>query len=336
VVLFDKQSDKFYVSAQNDLSTWDPTNFARITSVSTQAVAGIRLKRRLFAFGKQVGEVWVSTGAPRFPFRRDNNIMIEHGVESIGSIAQGFDLAFYLSRDQDGVGAIMMLDGVRPTPISTRELDYQIQSFSVTSDATGSVYKINGQILYQINFTSENRTFVYNVNSGLWHELMMLNRSRYLVQNHTFFQEKHLMYAYNANSFFELNEKFFDNDGDPILRERIYRAISSPNYEKIKLHRFNLDVLQGVGNLSQKIMINNEPFDTQETEPRISLALSKDGGETFKDYGFRSLGRIGERLHRTFWLNLGERRDHIAKLTFISKVPFYVLGASIDYTLEQQ
>lgn len=337
VVVCDKLTNRFFVSNYNDVTTWDPLRVGLVTSISTTLVASIRLKRRLFIFGYQIGEVWLETGSPSFPLRRDNNLLIEHGIEAIGSIAQGFELAFYLSRDQDGVGAIMMISGVEPIPISSLEIDLEIQSFGVTSDATGSVYKINGQIFYQINFPSANRTFVLNINllkvssENVWFELMMLDRSRYLLENHTFFQEKHLMFSYLDNQFYELNEKFFDNDNDPILRERIYRLLSSPNYEEIKIHRYYLDMLQGVGDLSLSTTLPD-----QNNDPQVYFSVSEDGGIVYKDYGGRSIGKIGQLLHRTFWLNLKERRDNIAKITIVCKRPVYILGASVDYTVEAQ
>lgn len=343
VIVCDALSNRFYVSKLNDVSTiWDPTRVGQVTSISTTLVAAIRLKRRVFIFGYQIGEVWLDAGASSFPLRRDNNLLIEHGIEAIGSIAQGFELAFYLSRDQDGVGAIMMISGVQPIPISSLEIDLEIQSFGVTSDATGSVYKINGQIFYQINFNSANRTFVFNVNlwqtnpDDAWFELMMLDESRYLVENHTFFQEKHLMFSHVDNQFYELNERFFDNDDNPILRKRIYRLLSSPNYEQIKIHRYYLDLLQGVGDLSPNIIINETPMLSQDNDPQVYLSVSENGGISYKNYGGRSIGKIGDLLYRTFWLSLKERRDNIAEIMTVSRRPVYFLGASVDYTVEAQ
>jgi hypothetical protein len=342
VIICDKLTNRFFVSPLNDVSTWDPLNFASVTSISTTLVAAIRLKRRVFIFGYQVGEVWVDAGASSFPLRRDNNLLIEHGIEAIGSIAQGFELAFYLSRDQDGVGGIMMIYGVQPIKISTLEIDLEIQSFAVTSDATGSVYKINGQIFYQINFTTANRTFVFNFDQykidpeNAWHELMMLDQSRYMAENHSFYQEKHLMFSYVDNTFYELNENFFDNNGDPILRRRIYRLLSSPNYEEAKIHRYYLDMLQGMGDLSPPIIIDTEPVATQANDPQVYLSISEDGGITYKDYGGRSIGKIGDLTYRTFWLNMKQRRDNVAQITMITTVQVYILGASVDYTLEAQ
>lgn len=342
IVVLDSQSNRFFVSAYNDVSTWDPTRFAQVTSTSTTLVAAIRLKRRLFIFGYQVGEVWFNAGASSFPLRRDDNLLIEHGIEAVGSIAQGYDLAFYLARDQDGVGSVMMISGTEPIRISNLAVDLEIQAFAVTSDATGSVFKINSHIFYQINFTSENRSFLFDLETfkidpeNAWTELMMLDRSRYLCENHAFFQNKHLMFAYNGNQFYELNEQFFDNDGEPILRERIYRILASPTYEQIKLHRYYLDLQQGLGDLSPPIIIDDEPITSPDTDPKILLGISEDGGLTFKDYGAESIGQIGQYIYRTFWTNLGQRRDHIGRLTTISKRPFYLLGASVDYTVEAQ
>jgi hypothetical protein len=341
IIVLDSLTNNFYVSPYDNYFPIDALNFASVTSVSTTLVAAIRLKRRVFIFGYQVGEVWVDAGASSFPLRRDNNLLIEHGIEAVGSIAQGYDLAFYLARDQDGVGGIKMISGVQPIAISSLEIDLQIQSFLVTDDATGSVFKINGQIFYQLNFTNANKTFLFNFNQwqispeDAWVELAMLDYSRYMVENHAFYQNKHLMFSYTDNTFYELNENFFDNNGESILRERIWRLLSSPNYEEIKVHRLYLDMLQGVGDLSV-LLIDDAPEAGSESNPQADLSISEDGGITYKDYGFRSIGQIGQLTYRTFWLNLKERRDHIVRLKIVCQKPIYILGASVDYTVEAQ
>lgn len=322
-IVVERNANIFYISALGDGRSWAALDFALVNSSPTTLIGCSRLKRRLFLFGETITEVWLDAGAADFPFRRDNNLLLEHGLEAPASLVEGFDRLFYLSRDDDGVGAIMMVEGTFPKPISTREVDETIQTFSTPSDATGMVYKINGQIFYQINFTADDRTFIYNVNMNKWHEMQMLNETRHLGDVHVFFQEIHLMGSYVDQKLYDFSENFLDNDGEAIKRTRICKNFNDPEYRRIRIDRFQLDMLQGVG------ITNPNPPNTDDN-PQVHLSISEDGGITYHNFGTAPIGKLSERLKRTIWRRLGVRRDSIIKLEIFNKVKVYILGAAID------
>lgn len=313
-------TNRFYISELNNTPTpWDPLNFALVNSRPTILSACAVLKRRIFLFGETNSEIWLDAGASDFPFRRDNNLLLEHGVIARSSIAQGFDRLFYLANDEDGTGGIMMVEGTLPQKISSREIDEAIQTISNPNDAVGTIYKINGDIFYQINFTSGNRTFVYYVNGNNWFELEMINKSRHIANTHVYYLGKHYIVGYNNNILYEMNPAFTNNAGENIRRTRICRVMSSPTYERIRLDRLWIDMLQGVG----------KPNTTDpEADPKIFLSISSDGGVTYHDYGSAEVGRSGDRLYRTIWRKLGVRRDTIVKLEMFNDVPYYILGGA--------
>ncbi len=318
-IAIEADTNRWFISALNDGTTWPPLDFALVTSATTSLVGIQRYKRRLFIFGETITEVWLDSGNADFPFRRDNNLLFEHGLGSRGSLVEGFDLMFYLSRDKDGYASIMMVSGTIPRPISNEAIELQIQSFTDPSDARGFVYRINGHIFYQINFTTDNKTFTYNVNTGKWHTLEMLNRDRHTANTHMFFLNKHFIGAFNAGELHELSQDIVANDGEAIRRARVAHTLSSPVYNRIRIDRFELDLLQGVGQ-----------SNPTEDDPQVFLSISRDGGLTFKDFGTASVGKIGKHRTRTAWPRLGVGRDSIIQIEFFDKVPFYVLGASID------
>lgn len=313
--------NRFYISALNDGTTWDINDFALVNSRPTILSACASLKRRIFLFGETNTEIWLDAGQADFPFRRDNNLLLEHGVLARQSVVEAFDRLFYLSNDEDGVGGIFMVAGTLPQKISTRELDETLQSFSSPEDASAFVLKINGQIFYQINFTTDARTFVYNINTNKWHELEMLNRDRHIANAHVFYRNVHYVVGIQDNILYELNDNYLDNNGESIRRTRIARVLSSPTYERIRIDRFHVDMLQGVG----------LPATTGiDADPVIFLSISEDGGVTYENFERQPIGKSGERLTRTIWRRLGVRRDSIIKIEMFNKVKYYILGAAID------
>jgi hypothetical protein len=319
-----------YISDLNDGTAWSaPTgNFALVNSRPTILSACITLKRNIFLFGEVVGEVWNNQGQPGYPFRRVNSILLEHGVKAKASLVEGYDKIFYLSHTKDGPGSVMMCnDGSLPEPISTKPVDETIQSFADTSDARGQVFRINGQIFYVLSFTNDNLTFVYNVDTQKWSRLEMLNGSRYVGEAHFYLDDKHLMLGVSNNHLYELNSSYLDNEVTPdeiesIHRCRIAHVFNAPTFERVRIDRFQVDMLQGVG-LS----------DTtgEDANPDLFLSISEDGGATYINFERQKIGKAGDRLKRTIWRNCGVHRDAILKIEMYNKVKSYVLGAAIDY-----
>lgn len=325
--------NRFYISALESGTTWDVLDFALVNSRPTVLTACSVLKRRVFLFGQEKSEIWLDAGTADFPFRRDNNLLLEHGIKAAASLSEGFDRLFYLANDVDGVGGVMMVMGTFPKKVSTREVDQVIQTLSKPEDATGFVFKINGQIFYQINFTDAERTFVYNASTNRWNELEMLDGTRHIANAHAFFNDKHFVLSYNEDLLFELNEAFVDIDRtDPLFlpftpiienikRTRIARVMSVPTYDRIRIDRFQVDMLQGVGVPNTK---------GPDFNPEIFLSISEDGGITYHNFDRRPVGPAGARLTRTIWRRLGVRRDAILRVEMFNRVQYFILGAAID------
>ncbi len=343
--------NRFYVSALNDGETWPILDFALINSRPTILNGVAVLKRRIFFFGQNKSEVWIDAGAANFRFRRDNNLLLEHGVKAIASIAQAFDRLFYLSGDIDGVGSIMMIDGgVTPFPISTPEMDKLIQTFTKSEDATGFAYKINAKVFYQINFTEDDRTFVFNATDStkdnlLWHELEMADGSRDIADTHAFFDNKHFITSYRPSDpiLYEVSQNYFDNAGEKIRRTRICRVSSSPIYNNVTYGRMQIDMLMGVGRINTKPLSSLIPPSTPlqlqhsaDVDPKVFLSVSEDGGATYSSFGTASFGRAGDRLIRVLWFDTATYRDAIFKFELFNAVPIYILGGAMDVQEQDQ
>lgn len=339
--------NRFYISGLNDGTSWNINDFALINSRPTILNGVAVLKRNIFFFGQVKTEVWQDAGTAVFRFRRQNNLLFEHGVKAISSIAEGFDRLFYLSGDESGVGSVMMVEGVTPVAISFPQMDEKIQGYTAPEDAIGFVYKINGQIFYQLNFTTDNHTFVYNVTSSewandhLWHELEMLNGDRDIANSHTFIGKTHYMTSYKDNKLYELSRDFLDNNGEKIKRTRIARRMESPTFERIRQNEFELEMLKGVGLINIKPVSFYPPHvqppgNASDVIPTVFLSISNDGGATYHTYKERTFGAAGERLIKIIWRQLGTYEDSIYKIEIFNAVPVYVLGGSLDFEVQPQ
>lgn len=339
-----------------------------ITTHPGTIVACRTLHRRLFLFSQFFTEVWENAGiGTNLPFRRNNSLLMEYGTPALGSIAVGFDKMFFLAQDRDGLGSVMEVIGTQSVPISNRALDFQLAQYAElghVADCRAFLIKENGLIFYRMNFTLANHTFIYNVTISkphpdidqallLWHEEEVLNGNRHPAQTHAYFNGKNYVGHYSSAILYEVSNDVYTNDGELIRRMRITKAFVPPGYQRIRIDRLQVDLLQGqLSNLQQtfeEIDLLTENSFIIETESGINIILeqemalnnpqtlfvfmsiSKDGGQTYGYSVSAPMGNVGQRTFRTLWRKLGTTKrgqSFVAKFEYFNETPFVILGAS--------
>jgi hypothetical protein len=334
-----------------------------ITSHPGNIVACRTLHRRLFLFSEYYTEIWENNGiGTNLPFRRINSQLMEFGTTGRASIVTGFDKMFFLSQTRDGLGSVMEVMGSQAIPISGRALDFQLAQYAATvgvADAQGIIIKENGLIFYRLNFTAANHTYVYNDSMSdeqdkRWHEEEILNGNRHPAQTHAYFNGKNYFGNYQSPIMYLVDSSISTNDMESIRRMRIGRAICPPGYQRLRVDRFQVDLLQGqlpdnAMNLSPLNLLA-ETGDTLLTEsgddiileqtletfddtiiPVVFLSISKDGGQTYGNRIASPMGAVGERTFRTLWRKSGTTKRgqaFVPKIEFFNQTPFVLLGAS--------
>ena len=337
-----------------------------ITSHPGTIVACRTLHRRLFLFSQNFTEVWENAGlGTNLPFRRNNSLLMEVGTPSVGSIATGFDRMFFLSQDRDGLGSVMGVSGTQSAPVSNRALDYALAQYATdptkgVADSRGIMIKENGIIFYRLNFTKANHTYVYSVSMSTesdpkWHEEEVLNGDRHPAQTHVYYKGVNYYGHYNQPILYIVDDKYTTNNGEPIRRMRIGRQVTPEGYNRLRIDRWHIDVLQGKTDQFVTDVANLDAENTQNilTEdgidllldqqviigsgaPKIFLSISKDGGQSYGYSTSSNMGKLGERTYRTVWRKLGTTprgQGFTPKIEFFNTVPFYILGAAWDFEI---
>lgn len=336
-----------------------------ITSHPGTIVACRTLHRRLFLFSQFFTEVWENAGiGTNLPFRRNNALLMEYGTPAIGSISVGFDKMFFLSQDRDGLGSVMEVMGTQSVPVSNRALDFQLAQYAAlgqVADCRAFLIKENGLIFYRMNFTAANHTFVYGVTlsdptqeqTKLWHEEEVLNGDRHPAQTHTFLNGINYVGDYKSPILYIVDSETFTNNGEAIRRMRITRPIVPPGYQRIRIDRLQIDLLQGnVAELEPEIvpleLLTEDSFDIlteagdiilleqgitvdHPFQPFVFMSISKDGGQTYGYLVKAPMGKVGQRTFRTLWRKLGTTKRgqaFVVKFEFFDAIPFIIMGAS--------
>ena len=337
-----------------------------ITS-DTGTIVGCRtLHRRLFLFSQFFTEVWENAGlGTTLPFRRNNSLLIQFGTPAVGSIESGFDTMIFISQSRKGLGSVVQVAGVTPVPISTTALDNKLSEYAAQgqiSDCYGFLVQESNIIFYRMNFTAANHTYVYNLSMSnmqgsdaekLWHEEEVLNGDRHPAQTSSFLNGINYVGSYNSPTRYMVDKNVYTNDGEHIRRMRITRAIVPPGYQRIRIDRLQLDLLQGqlaqLNPVYDDGELQTEDGNNIDTELDVNilveqgfafevpldlfvfLSISKDGGQSY-GYSMRApMGNVGQRTARTLWRKLGvipRGQAFVAKFEFFAPYPFVILGAS--------
>lgn len=348
----------------NTITVSGQLQLGSITSHPGTIVACKTLHRRIFLFSQNYTEVWENAGlGTNLPFRRNNSLLMEVGTPAIASVSVGFDRMFFLAQDQDGLAGIMEVRGTESILVSNRALDFQLAQYAENpdqgvSDAWALLIKENGLIFYRINFTLANHTFVLNVSmstqeSPKWHEEEVLNGDRHPAQTHAYFDGVNYYGSYDEPIFYIVDDQSSTNDDEHIRRMRIGRQMTPSGYNRLRVDRFQVDLLQGQFDIAQIVDIDllaedgqtittesmvdiilDEGIDIGGGNPIVYLSISRDGGQSYGNQLQATMGKVGERTYRTVWRKLGTTprgQGFVPKIEFYNDIPFVVLGAAWDF-----
>jgi hypothetical protein len=315
---------KFFISGLNDGTSWDPLNFASIQSKPDIIVALANLHRRLYIFGKVSTEVWYNAGAADFPFRRDNDSLLEYGCAAKNSVTVAEDKLFWLASHENGSLSVQMVLGYRPVQISTPTLEDAIEKYDTVSDAIGHSYENQGYTFYELTFPTQDITWVYNIDLNQWYERQMQDRTRFIANAYSPFEGTLYLLDYQNGTLYDQYSNYFTYAGDAINRIVISPHFKDPSMNEIQINQFQLPILPGVGNPGV------------EPDPFVWMSISKNNGFTFQNKQQGFLGKIGEFNKILRWYRLGVSGgnlggDWVFKIEYYGKTDFMIGNPTIDY-----
>jgi len=121
---------------------------------------------------------------------------------------------------------------------------------------------------------------------------------------------------YQSNTIYLLDNHIHDDDGLPMVREATSQPIHTKNRDYFRMRSFELDMNTGVG------LVKNLGSD-----PMMQIEWSDDGGVSFCDAKFHSMGKIGERWARVKRWNMGRSRQRVMRVRCSDPVPVKIMGA---------
>ena len=325
--VFNQPNSQIFWAMDSTGSVIDPLYFASAEGSPDNLVTLIVDHREIWLFGTNSVEVWYDAGLPDFPMARIQGAFNEIGCLAPYSVAKLDNGLFWLGTDARGNGIVYRSKGYSGERVSTHAVEWQIQQYTTLSDAVAYTYQQDGHSFYVLNFPTANTTWVYDVATGAWHERAgwengAFTRHRGNCQmnfNNTIVIGDYVsggIYAYDLNVYTEAGgvQKWL----------RSWRALPTGQNDlnRTTQHSLQLDCQSGVG-LSGI---------GQGSNPQVMLRWSDDGGHTWSNEHWKSMGKIGQTGYRTIWRRLGmtlKLRDRVYEISGTDPVKIAIMGANL-------
>jgi hypothetical protein len=325
-VFNEPNSQKIWVTGLLEGTSVDPLDFASAEG-SPDGVVGIIVDHgQLWVYGTNSIEVWYNSGNADFPFSRIPGAFNELGCAAAYSLAKMDNGLFWLGKDARGQGMVYRANGYAGQRISTHAIEWHIHQYGDLSDTIGYTYQQDGHSFYVLIFPTADTTWVYDVATQAWHERAGFANgefTRHRSNCQAFFGTKVMVGDYqNANIYsFDLDD--YSDNGSIQKWLRSWRALPTGqhNLTRTAHHSLQLDCESGTGlNLGQG------------SNPEVMLRWSDDGGHTWSNEHWVSIGKIGEYYRRAIWRRLGmtmKLRDRVYEVSGTDPVKIAIMGAEL-------
>ena len=315
--------------------------------------------REVWAFGTNSIEVWYDTGATDYPLQRIQGAFNELGCAAPFSVAKMDNGLFWLGRDRRGQGIVYRANGYTGARISTHAVEWQIQQYADLTDAIGYTYQQDGHSFYVLVFPSANTTWVYDAATQAWHERAgfvdgAFTRHRGNCQ--MAFNNKIVIGDFENGNVYSFDLDDFSDNGGIQKWLRTWRALPTGqnNLKRTTQHMMQLDCESGVGlngyvtneviylqtendnylitESDDYLIAEQQAIATQGADPQVMLRWSDDGGHTWSNEHWASMGKIGEYYKRVIWRRLGmttKLRDRVYEVSGTDPVKIAIMGAEL-------
>jgi hypothetical protein len=305
--------------------------------------------REVYLLGEASSEVWVNSGLFPFAFQRIPGTSTQHGIAAKFSVARLGNSFAYLSKNIRGDGQIMMMNGYVPTRISTHAVENSIEGAEI-SDARAWTYLIEGHEVYVISFPTLDLTWAYDIASGMWHKWLWVDSNnvfhRHRGNCHSHFQNMSLVGDWQNGQIYMLDPNVYTDNGGEIRRVRRAPHLVS-DFQRQFFSELQILFQPGVG-LSGNVTGQYSPTNgvagvgvagfaiagqanlaTLGANPQAMLRWSNDGGSTWSNEHWTSIGLQGAYKNRAIWRRLGQARDRIYEVVVTDPIKAVIVAANL-------
>jgi hypothetical protein len=313
-IIFDTTTGRIWVSHVNDMTLWDPTQFAARSAAPDTWKAMVVNPPDIWLIGSLSGDVWYDAGSFPFPFAPRQGINFKYGIIAPFSLVATGYAQLWLSQSLDGSGIVVRTRGYAPQRVSTYAVETAIANYASTStiaDAEGLVYQDQGHTFYVLQFPTANATWVYDLELNEWHErgywdTAAMQYDAWKPRVHTFaFGTTHLTADRGTNTISQMSiMNATELDGSAIRR---LRRAPGPFAEHRDIPVRRLEYYLETGTSLQS---------GQGSNAVVMHRTSDDGGRTWVHQANKLIGLVGKYKQKGVrFTRMGVPADRVNELT---------------------
>ena len=278
---------QYSLSAAEDFTSWDALDFATAEGSTGNIVSHLIKHRELLILKQSTSEVWYDAGGADFPFSRNDGANIEVGGSAPHSLQKIGGVAYWLGQDERGNGVVFGMAGYAPQRISSHALEEKLSAITDMSGAYAITLHIEGSSQYILQVPGLETTWCYDIAAGIWWEAAEWVDGAYQpwrVTAHAVAYGIHVVGDADGN-LYQLDPTYSTFGGDPIVRDRITPHNARPDLKRQRFGSMQVDCNVGEGL-------------ADGTQATLMLRYSDDGGRTWSNWRYLTLGAVGQYLAR--------------------------------------
>ena len=320
--------------------------------------------REVYLLGENSSEVWTDVGAVPFPFQRIPGTSTQHGIAAVFSVARVGNSFAYVSRNIRGQGMIVQMNGYIPQRISTHAVENSIANQYI-DDAIAWTYQLEGHECYVVTFPTLDLTWVYDATTQMWHKWLYTDNNNQYHRHRgnccAVFQGLVMIGDYENGKIYELDKQAYTDDGQLIRRVRRAPHLVT-DFQRQYFDEFQIQFQPGVGTTGLSIntgaiqqatlqspytiypeaelrigpndivyLGNTTLLNASDTTtyPQAMLRWSNDGGSTWSNEHWVTIGQAGKYKNRAIWRRLGTARDRIFEVAVTDPVKTVIVSANL-------
>ena len=354
-VFSEPNSQRIWVTSLFDGASVDPLDFASAEGAPDNIVGLIVNHREVWVFGTNSTEVWYNSGDADFPLTRIQGAYNEVGCVAPNSISKLDNSIVWLGQDARGQGIIYKANGYQAQRISTHAVEFAVQGYTNISDAVSYSYQQDGHEFYIINFPEADTTWCFDASTSAWHERRGLFNGQFTRHRGNSFANLNgalIVGDYENGNLYAFDLDVYADNGETQKWLRRWRALPTGqnDFKRTAQHSLQLICETGVGiagRTQDEILLAEDGSAVlveegtpvmlgyeidNATDPQVMLRWSDDGGHTWSQEHWRSMGKIGQSSTRIIWRRLGmtdKLRDRVYEVSGTAPVKVAIMGAEL-------
>lgn len=315
-----------------------------------------------------------------FPWSKNTSYSFDFGMSAANAntLDIDFGMMVWVGQNRNGLVQPMISTGGKPQRISSKAIDVLLQRDAnadaldpfTTGESDAFLYDYENTIFYRISagpYTgselvdeiSTAHSIEYNFDTKTWHKCIEANGERNRIQQHIFFDNRHLVTVLNDPVIYQFSGQYYNNEivnpaqpnrqaPDAFLQlpfryERVTNIIVAgmieglkpPGfYAEFKTNYVEIDFVWGEDSSFFSPNVTDVTLSSENYynwfKPNIELYFSNDGGITFQTAGQLEFSQVGVYQWRMRWYQLGCSRNRVYKLICVSPSPIVVLGGTME------